>query len=146
MTGLTDVRDRTLTMLRALGVEPDVRQMRTVEKYARWVDQQVSEAHIDGRAMDREIAGGHEMVVTHDGDVAIYTCAASSTCSVRRAPVLSWSTGQKPKTPAVDRLVSRHVLTPWPGTIAAITQQLHTDPTRSAPHIAGALLVSPAVP
>ena len=30
-------------------------------------------------------------------------CAASSTCSVRRAPVLSWSTGQKPKTPAVDR-------------------------------------------
>ena len=31
------------------------------------------EAHIDGRAMDRAIAGGHEMVVTHDGDVAIYT-------------------------------------------------------------------------
>ena len=69
MTGLTDIRDRTLVMLRALGVEPDAKQMRTVEKYARWVDQQVSEAHIDGRA----IAGGHEMVVTHDGDVAIYT-------------------------------------------------------------------------
>ena len=33
MTGLTDVRDRTLTMLRALGVEPDRKQMRTVEKY-----------------------------------------------------------------------------------------------------------------
>ena len=75
MTGLTDVRDRTLTMLRALGIEPDPKQMRTVEKYARWVDQQVSEAHIDGRAMDREIAGGHEMVVTHDGDVAVYTPA-----------------------------------------------------------------------
>ena len=73
MTGLTDVRDRTLVMLRALGVEPDAKQMRTVEKYVRWVDQQVSEAHIDGRAMDREIAGGHEMVVTHDCDVAIYT-------------------------------------------------------------------------
>lgn len=73
MTGLTDIRDRTLVMLRALGVEPDAKQMRTVEKYARWVDQQVSDAHIDGRAMDREIAGGHEMVVTHDGDVAIYT-------------------------------------------------------------------------
>ena len=73
MTNLTDVRDGTLVMLRALGVEPDVRQMRTVEKYARWVDQQVSEAHIDGRAMDRAIVGGHEMVVTHDGDVAIYT-------------------------------------------------------------------------
>ena len=73
MTGLTDIRDRTLVMLRALGVEPDVRQMRTVEKYVRWVDQQVSEAHIDGRAMDRAIVGGHEMVVTHDGDVAIYT-------------------------------------------------------------------------
>ena len=28
MTGLTDIRDRTLVMLRALGVEPDVRQMR----------------------------------------------------------------------------------------------------------------------
>ena len=73
MTGLTDIRDRTLVMLRALGVEPDGKQMRIVEKYARWVDQQVSEAHIDGRAMDREIAGGHEMVVTHDCDVAIYT-------------------------------------------------------------------------
>lgn len=73
MTGLTDIRDRTLVMLRALGVEPDVRQMRTVEKYARWVDQQVSEAHIDGRAMDREIAGGHEMVVTHDCGCAAYT-------------------------------------------------------------------------
>ena len=73
MVGLTDIRDRTLVMLRALGVEPDDRQMRIVEKYARWVDQQVSDAHIDGRAMDREIAGGHEMVVTHDGDVAIYT-------------------------------------------------------------------------
>ena len=33
MTGLTDVRDRTLTMLRALGIEPDPKQMRTVEKY-----------------------------------------------------------------------------------------------------------------
>ena len=73
MTGLTDIRDRTLVMLRALGVEPDVRQMRIVEKYVRWVDQQVSEAHIDGRAMDRAITGGHEMVVTHDGDVAVYT-------------------------------------------------------------------------
>ena len=73
MTGLTDIRDRTLVMLRALGVEPDGKQMRTVEKYARWVDQQVSDAHIDGRAMDRAIAGGHEMVVTHDGDVAVYT-------------------------------------------------------------------------
>lgn len=31
MTGLTDVRDRTLTMLRALGIEPDPGQMRTVE-------------------------------------------------------------------------------------------------------------------
>ena len=61
MTGLTDIRDRTLVMLRALGVEPDVKQMRTVEKYVRWVDQQVSEAHIDGRAMDREIAGGHRL-------------------------------------------------------------------------------------
>lgn len=75
MTGLTDIRDRTLVMLRALGVEPDGKQMRTVEKYVRWVDQQVSEAHIDGRAMDREIAGGHEMVVTHDRDVAVYTAA-----------------------------------------------------------------------
>ena len=37
MTGLTDVRDRTLTMLRALGVELDRKQMRTVEKYVRWV-------------------------------------------------------------------------------------------------------------
>ena len=73
MTCLTDVRDRTLTMLRALGIEPDPKQMRTVEKYARWVDQQVSEAHIDGRAMDRAIAGGHEMVVTHDCGGAIYT-------------------------------------------------------------------------
>ena len=33
----------------------------------------IVEAHIDGRAVDRAIAGGHEMVVTHDGDVAIYT-------------------------------------------------------------------------
>ena len=33
MTGLTDVRDRTLTMLRDLGIEPDRKQMRTVEKY-----------------------------------------------------------------------------------------------------------------
>ena len=73
MTSLTDVRDRTLTMLRALGVEPDPKQMRTVEKYVRWVDGQISTAHIDGRAMDRAIAGGHEMVVTHDCDVAIYT-------------------------------------------------------------------------
>lgn len=73
MTGLTDVRDRTLTMLRAIGVEPNGRQMRVVEKYVRWVDQQVSDAHIDGRAMDREIVGGHEMAVTHDGDIAIYT-------------------------------------------------------------------------
>ena len=73
MTGLIDVRDRTLTMLRALGIEPDPKQMRTVEKYVRWVDGQISTAHIDGRAMDREIAGGHEMVVTHDCDVAIYT-------------------------------------------------------------------------
>ena len=72
MTGLIDVRDRTLTMLRAVGVEPDQRKMRTVEKYVRWVDGQISTAHIDGRAMDREIAGGHEMVVTHDCDVAIY--------------------------------------------------------------------------
>ena len=73
MTTLTDIRDRTLVMLRALGVEPDVKQMRIVEKCVRWVDQQVSEAHIDGRAMDRAITGGHEMVVTHDYDVAIYT-------------------------------------------------------------------------
>lgn len=73
MTGLTDIRDRTLVMLRALGVEPDGKQMRTVEKYVRWVDQQVSDAHIDGRAMDREIAGGHEMVVTHDCGGAVYT-------------------------------------------------------------------------
>ena len=73
MTGLTDVRDRTLTMLRAIGVEPDDWQMRVVEKYVRWVDQRMSEAHIDGRAMDREIVGGHEMAVTHDDDIAIYT-------------------------------------------------------------------------
>ena len=66
MTGLTDVRDRTLTMLRALGIEPDRKQMRTVEKYARWVDGQISTAHIDGRVMDREVARGHEMTVTHD--------------------------------------------------------------------------------
>ena len=66
MTGLTDVRDRTLTMLRAVGVEPDPGQMRTVEKYARWVDGQISTAHIDGRVMDREVARGHEMTVTHD--------------------------------------------------------------------------------
>lgn len=72
MTGLTDVRDRTLTMLRALGVEPDQRQMRVVEKYVRWVDGQVSAAHIDGRAMDREVARGHEIVVTHDHDHARY--------------------------------------------------------------------------
>ena len=65
MTSLTDVRDRTLTMLRALGVEPDPKQMRTVEKYVRWVDGQISTAHIDGRAMDREVARGHEMTVTH---------------------------------------------------------------------------------
>ena len=71
--GLTDIRDRTLTLVRALGVEPDDRQMRIVEKYARWVDQQVSDAHIDGRAMNREIAGGHEMIVAHDGGGAIYT-------------------------------------------------------------------------
>lgn len=44
MTGLTDVRDRTLTMLRALGIEPDRKQMRTVEKYVRWVDGQISTA------------------------------------------------------------------------------------------------------
>ena len=55
MTGLTDTRDRTLVMLRALGVEPDGKQMRIVEKYVRWVDEQISTAHIDGRAMDREI-------------------------------------------------------------------------------------------
>ena len=61
MTGLTDVRDRTLTMLRALGIEPDRKQMRTVEKYVRWVDEQISTAHIDGRVMDREVARGHEM-------------------------------------------------------------------------------------
>ena len=67
MTGLTDIRDRTLVMLRAIGVEPDDRQMRTVERYVRWVDQQVSDAHIDGRRMDAEIVGGHEMVVTHEG-------------------------------------------------------------------------------
>ena len=66
MTGLTDVRDRTLTMLRALGIEPDPKQMRTVEKYVRWVDGQISTAHIDGRVMDREVARGHEMTVTHD--------------------------------------------------------------------------------
>ena len=65
MTGLIDVRDRTLTMLRALGIEPDPKQMRTVEKYARWVDGQISTAHIDGRVMDREVARGHEMTVTH---------------------------------------------------------------------------------
>ena len=66
MTCLTDVRDRTLTMLRALGIEPDRKQMRTVEKYVRWVDEQISTAHIDGRVMDREVARGHEMTVTHD--------------------------------------------------------------------------------
>ena len=66
MTGLTDVRDRTLTMLRALGVEPDPKQMRTVEKYVRWVDGQISTAHIDGRVMDREVARGHELTVTHN--------------------------------------------------------------------------------
>ena len=66
MTGLTDVRDRTLTMLRALGIEPDPKQMRTVEKYVRWVDGQISTAHIDGRVMDREVARGHELTVTHD--------------------------------------------------------------------------------
>ena len=65
MTGLTDVRDRTLTMLRAVGVEPDPKQMRTIEKYVRWVDGQISTAHIDGRVMDREVARGHEMTVTH---------------------------------------------------------------------------------
>ena len=65
MTGLTDVRDRILTMLRAVGVEPDPKQMRTVEKYVRWVDGQISTAHIDGRVMDREVARGHEMTVTH---------------------------------------------------------------------------------
>ena len=65
MTGLTDVRDRTLTMLRALGIEPDPKQMRTIEKYVRWVDGQISTAHIDGRVMDREVARGHEMTVTH---------------------------------------------------------------------------------
>ena len=43
MTGLTDIRDRTLVMLRALGVEPDAKQMRTVEKYARWVVDYTSE-------------------------------------------------------------------------------------------------------
>ena len=66
MTGLIDVRDRTLTMLRAVGVEPDQRKMRTVEKYVRWVDEQISTAHIDGRVMDREVARGHELTVTHD--------------------------------------------------------------------------------
>ena len=65
MTGLTDVRDRTLTMLRAVGIEPDPKQMRTIEKYVRWVDGQISTAHIDGRVMDREVARGHEMTVTH---------------------------------------------------------------------------------
>lgn len=66
MTGLTDVRDRTLTMLRAVGVEPDPKQMRTIEKYVRWVDEQIATAHIDGRVMDREVARGHEMTVTND--------------------------------------------------------------------------------
>ena len=66
MTCLTDVRDRTLTMLRAVGIEPDRKQMRTVEKYVRWVDGQISTAHIDGRVMDREVARGHEIAVTHD--------------------------------------------------------------------------------
>ena len=80
MTGLTDTRDRTLVMLRALGVEPDGKQMRIVEKYVRWVDEQISTAHIDGRAMDREIAGGHEMVVTHDCDVATYTPVCHEPC------------------------------------------------------------------
>ena len=61
MTCLTDVRDRTLTMLRVLGVEPDNRRMRTVERYVRWVDGQISAAHIDGRALEREVAGGHEI-------------------------------------------------------------------------------------
>jgi hypothetical protein len=77
MTGLIDVRDRTLTMLRAVGVEPDQRKMRTVEKYVRWVDAQISAAHIDGRLMDREVARGHEMTVTHDPrlGVAEYTVA-----------------------------------------------------------------------
>ena len=66
MTGLTDVRDRTLTMLRALGVDPDDKRMRAVERYVRWVDGQISAAHIDGRALEHEVAGGHEMVVEHD--------------------------------------------------------------------------------
>lgn len=60
MTGaacLTDIRDRTLTMLRALGVDPDGRQMRVVERFVRWVDEQIASAHLDGRAMDREVTG-----------------------------------------------------------------------------------------
>lgn len=35
MTGLTDIRDRTLVMLRALGVEPDGKQMRTPDESRR---------------------------------------------------------------------------------------------------------------
>lgn len=44
-------------MLREVGVVPDRRQMRIVERYVRWVDDVVSAAHIDGRAMDAEVAG-----------------------------------------------------------------------------------------
>ena len=89
MTGLTDVRDRTLTMLRALGVEPDNRQMRTVERYVRWVDGQISAAHIDGRALERETAGGHEIVVEHDtgygGSVYAVACREPAGADCRLA-------------------------------------------------------------
>ena len=87
MTGLTDVRDRTLTMLRAVGVGPDRKQMRTVEKYVRWVDEQISAAHIDGRALERETAGGHEIVVEHDtllgGSVYKVACHAPAGANCR---------------------------------------------------------------
>ena len=36
-------------------------------------EQEQQPVNIDGRAMDRAIAGGHEMVVTHEGAAAIYT-------------------------------------------------------------------------
>lgn len=55
MTGLTDIRDRTLTMLRALDVDPDDREMRVVERYVRWVDAQITDACIKGRELDAEV-------------------------------------------------------------------------------------------
>lgn len=73
MTSLIDIRDRTLNLLRALGVDPlDDGQARTVERFVRWVDQEVSAAHIDGRRMDADVLAGHEVVVSHEEDGAEY--------------------------------------------------------------------------